>query len=118
MSTIKTTLHPAWAPAIDNNDTAPATGILNRFRAFADTQAQYRTLWFFGNLIVHGVFILPIPIMLIYYFNAPALILVITMACFFANLIANMGGAGIRATLGLFAIPILIHAGMLLFFIV
>ena len=85
-----------------------------KFLQFADGQKDNRTLWFFVNLVVHGVLFLPLPAVLMYYFDAPGAVLAITMGCFFTNLIANMGGAGIRAAIGLFFASIAIHLLMIL----
>lgn len=112
MATIKTSLPQNWAQteALSNNN----LNIWSKLAAFADTQKPNRTLWFFLNLTVHGVFILPLPVVLIYYFGAPVAILGITMTLFFINIVANMGGSGIRTTLGLFAASIAIHLLMVL----
>lgn len=112
MATLKTTLPQQWAQteASTNNN----LNIWTKLAAFADTQKPNRTLWFFVSLVVHGVFILPLPVVLIYYFGAPVMILGITMILFFVNIVANMGGSGIRTTLGLFAASIGIHVLMVL----
>ena len=112
MATIKTTLPKQWAQteALSNNN----LNIWSRLNAYADTQKPNHTLWFFINLTLHGVFILPLPVVLIYYFGAPVIILAITLIVFFLNIIANMGGSGIRTTLKLFAVSIAIHLLMVL----
>ncbi|PTQ98218.1 hypothetical protein C8P68_103379 [Mucilaginibacter yixingensis] len=84
---------------------------------FVATQKQNHTLWFFINLVVQGVLVLPIPVALIYYFNAPDWVLAVTMICFFANIIVNMGGEGIKTTIGFFAASIAIHLIMILAFV-
>ncbi|GAA4322186.1 hypothetical protein GCM10023149_22350 [Mucilaginibacter gynuensis] len=115
MATLKTI-----APATFNTEHTIEIGHLNlwaRFMNYADTQKPNHTLWFFITLMVHGVLILPIPAVLMYYFNAPVWVLAITMTCFFTNIIANMGGAGIRATLSFFVASVFIHAVLLLAFI-
>ena len=112
MATIKTTIPQQWAQT--EASTNSNLNIWNKLAAFADTQKPNRTLWFFLNLTVHGVFILPLPVVLIYYFGAPVAILGITMTLFFVNIVANMGGSGIRTTLGLFAASIAIHVLMVL----
>ena len=112
MATFKTSFPQNWAPteALDSNN----IDFWSKLAAFADTQKPNRTLWFFLNLTVHGIFILPLPVVLIYYFGAPVAILGITMIVFFINIVANMGGSGIRTTLGLFAASIAIHLLMVL----
>ena len=73
--------------------------LLDRFNAFADGQKQHKTILFFIALAVQGIFFLPLPAVLSFYYDAPSAILFITMGCFFTNIIAFMGGAGIRTVL-------------------
>lgn len=89
----------------------PATTI-NKWEAFTQSQAENNTLWFLLSLVFQGVFFLPLPALLIYYFNAPTLIVIITLTLFFANIIAGMGGAGIKTLLRLFAVSIAIQVLM------
>ena len=88
-----------------------------RFMNFTEAQSTSHTLWFFITLMVHGVLVLPVPAVLIYYFNAPVWVLGVTMTCFFANIIANMGGSGIKTTITLFLGSLLIHLVMILAFV-
>lgn len=117
MATLKTI-----APATWNQEQAHTTidnaNLWTRFTEFANGQKQNQTLWFFMVLMVHGVLFLPLPAVLLYYYNAPIIVLAVTMACFFTNLIANMGGAGIRTTLLLFAASIFLHLLMAFVFII
>jgi hypothetical protein len=85
--------------------------------AFADSESKQLTLWFIISLIVQGVFFLPIPAVLMYYYNAPVVCVVITLALFFANVILGMGGAGIRTIIFCFALSIALHLAMLAIFI-
>ena len=112
MATIKTTFPQNWAQT--ENSSSNNLTIWNKLAAFADTQKPNRTLWFFVNLVVHGVFILPLPVVLIYYFGAPTAILGVTMILFFVNIVANMGGSGMRSVLGLFAASIAVNLLMAL----
>ncbi len=89
----------------------------DKWMAFTDTQAPRKTLWFMISLISQGVLFLPMPALLIYYFNAPILVLGITLTLFFVNFIAGMGGSNIRTTLSLFAVSALAHLTMLLIFL-
>jgi len=114
MASLKTLAPATWAlqpQTADNNNKA---NLRTKFSQFADGQKENRTLWFFINLVVHGVLFLPLPAVLMYYFDAPGAVLAITMCCFFTNLIANMGGAGIRSTMLLFFASITIHLLMIL----
>jgi hypothetical protein len=93
------------------------TNIYGKWLAFTDTQAESKTLWYVVSMIVQGVLFLPIPAVLMYYFNAPGIVLAVTMILFFANIIAGMGGSGIQALITLFALSIFVHLTMLLVFI-
>jgi hypothetical protein len=116
MATLKTIAPLTWnnAPEQDINT---QFNLWAKFTHFADSQKSNHTLWFFVVLVVHGVFFLPLPAVLMYYFEAPIVVLAITMICFFTNLIATMGGAGIRTALFVFAASIALHILMALIFI-
>ncbi|WP_448697540.1 hypothetical protein ACFGVR_12675 [Mucilaginibacter sp. AW1-3] len=111
MATLRYT-DAAWSNTQDSS-IKQSFNLWTWYTAFADGQAANRTLWFFISLMVQGVVLLPIPAVLIYYYNAPITVLFITMVCFFTSFIANMGGAGIRTTLLCFAVSIMLHVGMI-----
>ena len=115
MATLKNIAPATWINTVPTNSNY-SPGLLTRFNTFADSQKQNHTLWFFMVLMVHGVFLLPLPAVLSYYFDAPVGVLAVTMVCFFTNLIATMGGAGIRATLLFFGGSILLHVLMALIY--
>ena len=92
-------------------------GIDRRILAFADSQAPYKTAWFLFSLIAQGVLILPIPAVLMFYYQAPVAILGVTMVLFFSNIIAGMGGLGIRVIMLLFAASFVTHLLMICFYI-
>jgi membrane protein insertase Oxa1/YidC/SpoIIIJ len=85
-----------------------------RFVSFTETQSQNKTLWFLISLMFQGVFFLPLPAVLIYYYNAPVFILGITLILFFSNIIAGMGGASIKVIVQLLAASFIIHTLMTL----
>ncbi|RCH55446.1 hypothetical protein DJ568_06005 [Mucilaginibacter hurinus] len=93
-------------------------GLYTKFIEFADKQSTNHTLWFFIVLMVHGVLILPMPAVLMYYFDAPAWVLGITMPVFFINIIANMAGGSTRTTISLFGTSVVLHIILLLMFII
>src|ERR1700748_1097574 len=93
-------------PSIDQSKPRSLWG---RWLTIADAEAPRKTLWFFISLISQGVLFLPIPALLMYYFNAPIAVLSISLILFFANFIAGMGGSNIRTTLSLFVISIAVH---------
>lgn len=91
--------------------------LIRKWNTFMESQSERKTLWFLISLVFQGVFLLPLPAALIYYFNASVLVLAVTLTLFFANIIAGMGGAGIRTLLWLFAASIVVHLLMLAVFI-
>ncbi|OOQ58737.1 hypothetical protein [Mucilaginibacter pedocola] len=105
-----------WKQATTTNNTN--TNALANLTAWADKQAPNRTLWFMVSLIAQGVLFLPVPAVLLFYFSAPIAVLAVTLSLFFANIIAGMGGAGIRTMLGIFAASVLVHILMVIAFII
>lgn len=103
-----------WA---DESTTHKQNSIWSQWLAYSDTQAKNQTMWFLFSLILQGVFFLPIPAALMFYYNAPIIVLIITLALYFATIIAGMGGSGIRVTLLFFAISVIVHLFMLAVFI-
>jgi hypothetical protein len=116
MTTLKTDIHTNWsaAPSASEN----YRSLWERFTLFANRQQDRKVIWFFLALTVQGIFFLPMPAALMYYYNASIVVLLITMFCFFTNIIAYMGGAGIRTVLLLSLLSILIQAAVLVFVIV
>ncbi|MFD0764359.1 hypothetical protein ACFQZI_05815 [Mucilaginibacter lutimaris] len=102
-----------WSNVSSTNNNG---GLLNKITALADKQAPNRTLWFMVSLIAQGVLFLPVPAVLLFYFHAPLAVLAVTLGLFFSNIIAGMGGAGIRVMLGFFAFSILAHLIMIILF--
>ncbi|MDP9048311.1 MAG: hypothetical protein M3N14_09255 [Bacteroidota bacterium] len=109
------TVPPDWA--LTSAPLTRKTNIYSKWLAFTDSQAESKTLWYVVSVIVQGVLFLPIPAVLMYYFNAPGIVLAVTMVLFFANIIAGMGGSGIRVLISLFALSVFVHLTMLLIFI-
>ncbi|MBE9668545.1 hypothetical protein [Mucilaginibacter boryungensis] len=113
MTTITT--NTAWdakaAPPVNTNT------FIDKWNQFMESQADRITLWFLVSLVFQGVFFLPVPAALIYYAGAPIAVLFITLTLFFANIIAGMGGAGIKTLLWLFASSVAIHLLMILAFV-
>jgi hypothetical protein len=92
--------------------------LLAKWNLLMESQAERITLWFLVSLLFQGILILPVPAALIYYANAPVAVLAVTLTLFFANIIAGMGGAGIKTLLWLFATSLVIHLLMILVFII
>jgi hypothetical protein len=112
MATLKTNVPANWATADRAGQTH--TSLWNKFTVYADSQRKGKAMWYFLALVVQGIFFLPLPAVLMYYYNAPVIVLLITLAGFFTSIIACMGGAGIRAVLLLSAASILIQVIMTL----
>jgi hypothetical protein len=89
------------------------TNIWKKWMTFTDSQEPNQAMWFTVSLIFQGVFFLPLPAVLTYYFYAPVYLLIVTLSMFFINLISGMGGSGIRVTLTLFALSVLVHMAMM-----
>ena len=110
MATLKTNVPANWGTATHSHETD--IRLWKKFTAFADRQHERKAMWYFLTLAVQGIFFLPLPAFLMYYYNAPVIVLLITLAGFFTSIIACMGGAGIRAVLLLSAASILIQVIM------
>lgn len=89
----------------------------NRYAAFTDRQTQNRTRWFLVSLVFQAVFCLPLPAALIYYYNAPVLVLAVTVLLFFGNMVAGMCGSGVRTIISLTIISLAANLTMLVYFI-
>jgi len=86
---------------------------LKLYLRFLDRQKPFHLMWWFINLIVHANLVLAVPAILIWHFNAPIYVLGITCIAFFSNLVANMGGMGIRITLTAFFASLTINLIMI-----
>ncbi|WP_179415742.1 hypothetical protein HDF19_20900 [Mucilaginibacter sp. E4BP6] len=82
-----------------------------------DNQAEHKTLWFLFSLMFQGVLFLPIPAVLMYYYNAPIIVLPITFGLYLANIIVGMGGSGIRTVISFFMFTALVNLIMLALYI-
>jgi hypothetical protein len=90
---------------------------LQKWTAFADSQAKNRMLWFLVAFIFQAVVFLPIPAALMYYYNAPVVTLAITVPLFFGFLVIGMCGFGIRTLIFYTSLSIIINLAMVMFFI-
>lgn len=115
MATLKLNTSAHWSnnTEIQNHETA-----WRKFITFADGQTKHRTIWFLVSLMVQGVLLLPVPAVLMYYYNAPIIVLAVTMTLFFASVISGMGGSGIRIMISLFALSVLVNLLMLAVFMI
>jgi hypothetical protein len=83
----------------------------------ADSQADNKTAWFLISLIFQGVLFLPIPAVLMYYYQASIIVLPVTFGLFMSNIIVGMGGSSIRVVLGMIALSVLVNVTMLALYI-
>jgi hypothetical protein len=99
--------------------TSPATknNIWNDLLAAMDNQAGNKTAWFLFTLVFQGVFFLPVPAVLMYYYNAPIFVLPVTFGLYLGSIIVGMGGSGIRVVIGWLLMSLLVNLGMLAFYI-
>jgi hypothetical protein len=102
---------------VNNSNTQHKLSVYTKWKQFADQQSGNKTLWFIISLIAQGVLFLPVPAALIYYFNAPLAVLAVTLGLYFANIIAGMGGAGIRVMLLFFLTSVIMHLLMIALFV-
>ena len=107
-----------WSQQSATQNQMQQNSLWNKWIAFTDTQAKNQTFWFLLALIGQGVLFLPIPALLMYYYDASITVLAITLTMFFANFIAGMGGSGIRVTLTLLLLSVLVNLAMLLVYII
>ena len=109
------TIHPQtqWNP---EGGTTNVT-IWSKCLAMLDKQEPNQTLWYIVSLIVQGILFLPVTAAMISYFNAPIFLLPVSLGLYFANIIAGMGGAGIRVILSLFIVSVITHLSILAFYI-
>ena len=90
----------------------------NKLDAFFSNQAKNVTAWFLASLTFQGVFFLPLPVALTYYFGAPGYLVIVSLVLFFANIIAGMASAGIRAIFSILAASVVIHLLLLAFYLI
>jgi hypothetical protein len=88
-----------------------------KYLAFVRRENKDKTVWFVLALVLQGTLILPVPAVLLFYYNAPIYVLVITLLTYFPNLITAMTGASLRVTLAIFIASLLINWGMLLYYV-
>jgi hypothetical protein len=107
---INTNINFLTIPAIKNN-------AWNHLLAIVDNQADHKTIWYLFALIFQGVFFLPIPAVLMYYYHASIIVLPITFGLYVGSIIVGMGGFNIRVALGYFLFSVIINLGMLAIYI-
>lgn len=90
--------------------------LLQKFNTFADNQKSNQTLWWLLSLMIIGGLALPLTFLLVYSLGGPVVpFLTISMLSFFACIVSNMGGLGIRANIGIFIFSAIMHIAMIAF---
>ena len=114
-------MEPIIKKPINFTDEKPSGGssptIHEKYLAFVRRENKDKTVWFVLAMVLQGTLILPVPAILLFYYNAPIYVLAITLLTYFPNLITAMTGSGLRVTLAIFAGSLLINWGMLLYYI-
>jgi hypothetical protein len=85
--------------------------------SIADHQSEHKTIWYLFSLIFEGVFFLPIPAVLMYYYHASIIVLPITFGLYLGSIIVGMVGYGIRVLMGYFIFTVLVNLIMLALYI-
>ena len=90
----------------------------NKLLAIMDSQAGNKTAWFLFTLVFQGIFFLPIPAVLLYFYQAPIVVLPITFTLYLGSIIVGMGGSNIRVVIGWLLLSMLINLGMLAIYMI
>lgn len=85
--------------------------------AAIDAMEARRAGWFMGALLAQGVLFLPIPAVLMYYYNAPVWVLAVTILLFFSSFVAGMCGSKLKVLIALLAAGLVINLVMILAFV-
>src|ERR1700749_2514600 len=111
--TIKKTINPSGEKLTGG----ASQTVHEKYLAFVRREDKDKTVWFFLAMVLQGTLILPVPAILLFYYNAPIYVLVITLLTYFPNLITAMTGSGLRVTLAIFIGSLVINWGMLFWYI-
>ena len=111
--TVKTPINPAD----EKLPKGSSPTVHEKYLAFVRRENKDKTVWFVLAMVLQGTLILPVPAILLFYYNAPIYVLVITLLTYFPNLITAMTGSSLRVTLAIFICSALINWGMLLWYI-
>ena len=94
---------------------AKKANLTERFNAFADKQAKNAAVWWLASLMVIGTLFLPLTFLLVATLDGPTLpYLGLSMISFFACVVSNMSGMGIKANLFTFFFSLILHLVMIL----
>lgn len=102
---------PVNNAARQNNKT-----IYNNVIPFVNSDAQEKAIWFMVSMFFHGVILMPLPSLLIYFYGAPILVQIIGLGLFFSNIIVGISGYSLRLLISVLAISVSTHLFMLIYF--
>ncbi len=77
-----------YAPAHQTSEPAPRKIITNHSQAaFVKKNGKRRLYWFLLTALLQAVLFLPLPLVLIYFYNAPVIVLIVTSGLFLLTLV-------------------------------
>jgi hypothetical protein len=107
--------HSIYSASLTDKAVVEKINFITRFNAFADGQQNWAIAWWFAALGGIGGFVLPITFLIVYSLGGPVIpFLAISMVSFFACIIANMAGMGIRSSLATLFFSLGLHILMIL----
>lgn len=92
--------------------------LIKRFNEFSEAQSDKRLGLFMVSLLAQSVLFLPVPAVLMYYYNAPVSVLAVSVLLFFINLVAGMGGSKTSVLIFLIALSIIVNLGLILWYVI
>lgn len=91
--------------------------IIKRFVEFGEAQNSRRLGLFMVSLLAQSVLLLPVPAVLMYYYNASVAVLAISVLLFFANIVAGMGGSKTSVLIFLIGVSVVVNLVMILWYV-
>jgi hypothetical protein len=92
--------------------------LIRRFNEFSEAQSSKRLGLFMVSLLAQSVLLLPVPAVLMYYYDAPVSVLAISVLLFFVNLVAGMGGSKTSVLIFLIGLSTLVNLGLILWYVI
>jgi hypothetical protein len=92
--------------------------LIRRFNKFSEAQSSKRLGLFMVSLLAQSVLLLPVPAVLMYYYDAPVSVLAISVLLFFVNLVAGMGGSKTSVLIFLIGLSAIVNLGLILWYVI
>lgn len=106
--------HSIYSVSLADKSVNQKVNFIEKFNAFADGQKNWAIAWWFAALGGVGGFVLPITFLIVYSLGGPVIpFLAISMVSFFACIISNMSGMGIRSSLATLFVSLGLHIAMI-----